>query len=244
MHMPTTNNTSSPVVTITGRGKAKRLAAYGDIAPQSFAEQMSRQELIATLNVALGAKPSEREIKAARVEYQIGRVAARMDSTCFPKGCKSPEQRLAFARELVLHYAVPAKAGVKVRELKPHQTGRRNAAQHKAVRAADEAWSQIKAELGLGAAQTQRLRNAAKRNPAPHHKGKGKGEAPSHAELVKPAAPTSANDACTYVETQCAALLAYANKNAKIMPAAYGSAIQTFKTAINKLANERALEGK
>lgn len=223
------------LINIKGRGKAAREAAYAQIAPLSFVENQSRSETIVNLRVALGKAPSDDEVAAARREWQIGRVASRLGKGDMPANVKSTEDRLTFARDLVLHYAAPPKEGAKARKLRAGQKGRRTVAQQRIVRAADEAWSQIKAELGAGEAQTQAQRNAKKR--APHHntpQGKAKAkakDAPTHdALLVK--APTGARDAVGYVDVQAASMLAYANKHAKVIPTDVGQAIHAFRSAM------------
>jgi hypothetical protein len=235
--MATSNNTARNIVTLKGRGKAARLAAYGDIAPAAMAEQVSRVALIATLQAALGKTPSADETKAARREYQIGRVAARL--TSLPKG----KDALSYATDLVLHYAAPPAEGKATRPLRAGQLGRRTVAEQRLVRAADEAWSQVAAELGTGNAKTQKERNKAKRNAAPASGmgKKGAAIAPTHEQLVTPAKPLTRKDACAYVDTQAATLLAFANKNAKLLPTSYGEAVQAFKRAINKAMNDAAL---
>lgn len=238
----TVRMTAAPVITLKGRGKAAREMAYMQIAPLSFIENISRVESIANLRAALGASPSEAEVKTAQTEWSIGRVASRLPAGEFPKGCVDDDAKLDFARKLVLHYAAPAQEGKQARKLRAGQLGRRSAVQHKVCRAADEAWSQVKAELGVGTAQTQAQRNAAKRSTNANPKrgdGKGKSAAPSHSELVKPERMASEQDVCQYVESISSTLLAFTNKNAKHMPTDYGMAVQAFRSAIVKAANER-----
>lgn len=238
---------SAPAIVLSGKGKAARTSAYMQIAPLSMIDTLGRSDFIANLRVALGASPTVAEVKAAQEETTIGRVAARLPAGEFPKGTTDDSAKLEFARDLVLHYAAPVAEGTKAKALRKGQKGRRSIIQHKVIRAADEAWSQIKAELGLGAAKTQAVKNAQKATRAPSMAGSGKGVAgsatPTHQELVKPATAMTANEACSYVMTQAATLLAFANKkdNAKLLPTDFGLAIQQFKTAINKAANERAL---
>lgn len=213
----TTSNSAAPIITIKGPGKAKREAAYAQIAPLSFVENLSRVETIANLKVALGASPSDDEVKAARTEWQIGRVASRLPASEFPKDCKSADAKIAFARDLVLHYAAPPKEGAKARKLRAGQKGRRNAMQQRVIRAADEAWSQIKAELGAGNAQTQAERNKAKAKRAPHNNAKASDAKPNVAELpaAKDMSPAIVVD---HVAQQLAALRAFCDKNAKYVP--------------------------
>ena len=240
---------ASPVIVLKGKGKAARELAYMQIAPYAMIETMSRADMIANLKAALGTNPTEVELKTAQSETTIGRVAARLPVSELPKGCTDEAQRLEYARDIVLHYAAPAQEGKQARKLRAGQKGRRSINQHKIVRAADEAWSLIKAELGLGTAQTLKARNDAKRSTnanAVRGDGKGKGKvapapAPAHAELVKPAAKMTSDEKHAYVVSQASTLLAFGNKNAATLDSAFGEAIQAFKRAIDKAASEREL---
>lgn len=227
------------IVTLKGKGAVARTAAFIDIAPYAYSEAKSRVASIANLRVALGNAPTPSHIATAQREWVIGRVAARLaDSDCQPGKTDAPS-RLTHARELVCNYAAPAQDGVKANKLRKGQTGRRTVAQHKVVRAAVEAWSQIKAELGLGKAQTQDTRNAAKKaKRAPTMVGlTGRGAqpaAPTHTQLVTPPKALNADDACQHIVLQAAALLAFCNKNAKLVPAGLGTVVREFKAATDK----------
>lgn len=248
--MPITTETlaisAAPVITIKGKGKAKRELAYMQIAPLAMIESLSRSDMIENLRVALGANPTEAEVKAAQTEVSIGRVAARLPASEFPKGCTDDGDKLEFARKLVLHYAAPKVPGKQARKLRTGQIGYRTDAQHKTVRAAAEHWSQIKAELGFGQAQTQKERDAKKiaKRSTNANPVRGDGKGATHAPTLSDTMPNGgkvkdAPSACRVVETAAATLLAFANKNAKLLPTDYGMAIQAFKTAINTAANKR-----
>lgn len=246
----TIRSTASALIALKGAGKAAREAAYLNIAPLSYSENMSRAATINNLRVALGKSPTDNEQSVARVEWIIGRVACRLVATDLPRKDMDGADKLEFARDLVTRYAAPPQDGKATRKLRAGQIGRRSISQHRTVRAAEEAWSQIKAELGIGTAQTQKERNEQKRstnnNPVRGKGKKGKALAPTHAELVKPVAPKTAADAVNYVTTQAASMLAYANKNAKLLPVDFGSAVTAFKSAIDaagaayKLACDKA----
>ena len=228
------------IIALKGVNKSKREGAYLRIAPLSFVENLSRVETIANLQIALGAKPTDDEVKVAQVEWTIGRVASRLPAGEFPKDASDNADKLEYARKLVTLYAAPPKEGTKARKLRAGQLGRRSPVQHKVVRAAEEAWSQVKAELGHGTAQTQAQRNAAKPTRATNAnpvRGDGKGATPDHARLVTPAKAQTVDEVCAYVTTQAATLLAFANKNARLLPTDFGQAIQAFKSAINAAAN-------
>ena len=225
---------------------ATRKAAFMAIAPNAFSEAQSRATSIANLKVALGNGPNADTIAAARIEWIIGRATFRMPPVEFGRTASADTMaKLLFVRDRVENYAAPVKEGAKAKKLRAGQTGRRTAMQHRIIRNAEEAWSQVLAELGLNAAKTQSERNAAKKTAAPSMAGSGKGKAkaatPSHASLVAAPKPLNRAEACQYVVTQAATLLAFANKNAKLLPTDFGTAINAFKAAINKAANEQAV---
>lgn len=244
--------TVKPAITIKGKGAAARMVAFTQIAPLSMIENTSRAESIANLAKALGASPSDAEVKTAQTEWTIGRVASRLAAGDFPKGTNVRDEsaRLEAARALVLHYAAPKQEGKQARKLRAGQLGYRTETQHKAIRAADVAWAMVKAELGIGTGKTQKELNDQKRTRATNANpvrgdGKGKDTAkPAHTPTLSETLPNggklkSAAEVCRIVETAAATLLALANKNAKLLPTDYGMAIQAFKTAINQAANAR-----
>lgn len=235
----------SSLITLKGKNKALREGAVMRIAPLSFVESLSRTESIANLRVAFGPSPDEALVAVGRIEWVIGRLASRLAAGDFPKDVKDNGDKLEYARSLVCEYAAPPKEGSKPRALKAGQKGRRTPAQQRAYMAALEAWSQVLAELGLGKAQTQKDRNDSKKgkrstneNPV-RGDGKGaKGGAPTHSELVaKPKAMTAA-DAMQFLVSQSVTLLGFANKNAKVLPTAYGAAVIAFHKAIGEAARE------
>lgn len=235
---------SAPVFSLKGKAKgtAARNEAYMSIAPLAFVETQSRDQTIANIKVALGAKPTDAEMLGARNEWVIGRIASRLADADFPAGTVKSIDKLDHARVLLLQYAAPPKDGVKANKLRAGQIGRRSIAQHKAIRAAEEAWSQIKAELGAGTAQTQAQRNAAKAKRAPSMAGSGKGikaTPPTHSELIKPDGIKTADDACAYLEGMASTLLMFINKHAKVIPSDYGTMVKSFKGNIDAAAKAR-----
>ncbi len=232
--------TAAPVITLKGRGKAKRELAYVQIAPLSFIENISRAESIANLAVALGASPTETEVKAAQTEWVIGRVASRLPAGEFPKGCEDDSDRLDFARKLVTLYAAPPQPGKKARELRKGQLGRRSPIQQRVVRAADEGWSLVKAELGLGKARTITEKNAKQRSTTANPKrGDGKSDAPTHAQLVAAPAPVTSDDYVQHMQLQLKALCDYDAKHARKRPTTHGEFSEAL-AALRKLANAAA----
>lgn len=229
--MTKTVNKTAPL--FSGRGKQARETAMNNVASLSFHEAESRAALVASLDKALGAKPTEAQLSHAQQQTVAGRVASRLPLSDFPKDKRDEAGRIEFALLLMTRYAAPPAEGAKARKLRAGQLGRRTMVQHKAIRAADKHWCEIKAELGFSAAQTQQQTNAKR---APHRNAKSadksKSAAPTHSELVKAPAKMSKPEVCAYVETQAAALLASANKLAALMPTDYGMAISAFHKAI------------
>lgn len=226
----------APIIRIAGKTGATRMAAYDRIAPLAFIETKGRADTVANLIAALGKAPTEAQVKTARAEWVIGRVAAKLAPMLAASGDTGLDAFAALdkARDVVLHYAMPSTAKVPGK-LKAGQKGRRSDVEHKLVRAADEAWSQLLAETGHGTAKTQATKDAAKKSRKPGGKvSLAKGAAPSHSELVKGdgAKPESAADVCRHLLTQASTLAAYANKYAGLTPTAHGAAVLAFRSAL------------
>lgn len=250
----TTSINFASLLTFTGAGKAKREKAFSAIAKLAQLETTSRDALIADCKAALGTAPSDPEVAAVRLQVQIGRVAGKITR----KHLATPAQvaaydadPLAFALDLVTKYAAPPKEGAALRQLRAGQIGRRTVAQHQLVRASDEAWSKLAADIGIGGAETRAAKKAKENKRAARTAdtksetkaaefGKDTGK-PDHATLSQAVKPLGADDAVQHVTSQASALLAYANKYASVMPAGMGAAIQAFKAAVNKAANDHAL---
>lgn len=237
----------TPIVSLKGRGKAERTLAYTRIAPLAFVESMSRAESLANLQVALGLnrkdyKPSEVEIVAAQNEWMIGRVADRLAKAEFPSDCTESADRLEHARVIVLSLGQPIEDGKAPRKLAPGKTGRRTVAQHKAVRAAESAWSLVKADLGLSEAKglTPKAKGG-KRKPRVAGESGSAPTPPTGGDLVKPPVPLTCAEAHNHLITQMAALLAYCNKHAKIIETGFSVPIIACKKALNVAANDYAL---
>lgn len=234
-----TKSALKTTTTLTG----KRAIAFVQIAPLSYSEDKSRAASLANMRQVLGGSPSADEVKLAKTEWIIGRVASRLPVTARPKTCTDDATTLEFARQLVTQYAAPPKEGVKAKALRKGQLGRRTATQHKVVRAAEEAASVFLAELNLSNAKTNAQRDAEKATRAPSMAGSGKGkaqpEAPSHTQLVKPAAPVSSDDYVQHYQTQLAALIAYDKAHASKRPTTHGAFAEAL-IALQKLATSAA----
>lgn len=239
--MKTITNIVAP--SFAGKGKAARSNAFAAIAPLSFDEALSRDKSLANMRVVLGNAPSEAEVKAAKAQWIVGRVASRLPASKVPL-VGTPEQRMVRAADLVLHYAKPPTDGKASRPLRAGQKGRRTAIEQRVVRAAEEACSVFFAELGLTTAKTNGERNAAKGKGAAmagSGKGKGKAAAPSHAQLVKAPAPINAAEYVNHMQSQLASLLAFDNKHAKLRPIMFNEVAEklaALKQVANKAAND------
>lgn len=236
----TTKTKTAARVTTTLTGK--RAIAFVQIAPLSYSEDKSRAASLANMRQVLGGSPSADEVKLAKTEWIIGRVASRLPVTARPKTCTDDATTLEFARQLVTLYAAPPKEGVKAKALRKGQLGRRTATQHKVVRAAEEAASVFLAELNLSNAKTNAQRDAEKATRAPSMAGSGKGKAatpPAHTELVKPAAPVTSDDYVQHYQTQLAALIAYDKAHAAKRPTTHGAFAEAL-LALRQLANKAA----
>ena len=233
-------NIAAGIVTLKGKGKQARELAYVKLAPLAFVDSQSRGELIATLRNALGSNPSEAETEAAKQQIRIGRIASRLPLNVKPDGLDVPALLDWVAIQMRDYAAHDAK------KIKPGQLGRRSEAFDKAMAASREYLSQIMAEVGTGNAKTQKEKNDQKAtrstNANPERgadKGKDKAK-PSHAELVKPAAPTNANDYIQHMQTQMSALTGYDQKYAKTRPieyARFAELLMQLRTAGNEAAN-------
>jgi hypothetical protein len=223
-----------------GRNALVRNTALEGVATYAYAEGQSRADVVTRLKLALGNKPSADEVAAVARQYAIGRTAQKLSADASMNG-KTVAQMIERAALLITSYAAPLKDGVKAKKLRAGQLGRRSPVEHKAIRASEEAWSQLKADVvpALSNAQTQSERNAKKRstnnNPV---RGTGKaGTGLTHSELVKPdGKPHTRESATQYVEAMAATLLAFSNKHAAVMPTTYGTAIVAFKKAIEAAA--------
>lgn len=227
-------NTAPKAFAFKGHNKELRTTALAGVASLAYAEAQSRTAVIARLAIVLGKKPSADELAAAQTEYVAGRVAQRMSAADFPKGDMSVADRIAFARSLVTQYAAPVKDGTKARKLRSGQLGRRTVAQHKAVRAAEETWSLVKAEIGFGAARTQAEKNkrSTKSNPVRGAKGAGV----THSELVKADGPMTQEAAREYLDGMGRTLEMFAKKHAKLLGIDRATACGAFNSAMLKAA--------
>ncbi len=243
MTITKTASRSTVIITCKGKGKAAREAAFLAIAPFSVVEDTSRSQSISNLRIALGSSPSDNERLIAKREWTIGRVASRLPAGELPARDMPSIDRLDFARRIIMLYAAPAKDGAKPRKLRSGQLGRRSPMQHRVIRNAEEAWSQVAAELSLGNAQTQTERNKAKRAPqmAGSSKAAKPAKPPTHQQLVQRAVPVDAGEACATMLQLASSALLYANKHAKLLPTDYGTAARVFKTAIVAADKARTL---
>jgi hypothetical protein len=223
-----------------GANKAVRDAALAGIASCAYVEGRARADMIEQLRLALGKKPTDADINAIRTEYIVGRTAQRLTPSDLPKVDATIADRITFARALLNSYAMPVKDGVKARPLRKGQLGRRTVAQQTVIRNAEAAWSLVKAELGFGAAQTQATKNA-KQTRKPRMAGASSaGTGITHSQLVRSTdgGPITAKDACGYIDSMAATMLAFSNKHAAVLPTLYGLSVKRFHAAIADAAKQ------
>lgn len=222
------------LVSFSGKTGLARATAFASIPSLASADVKARGALIDAIKATATAKPSPSVIAAIKTAFIAGRVAGKLAIT---------EDK---ALELIVSYVAPREAkGGKVKALPAGKIGERSEVQHKTIRAAEQAWSQVAGEAGVGQAAPQKAAKKAKR--AAHHNDTAakdgaapKAAAPDHSQLVKPASQMTADEACQYLNQQAATLLAFANKYAKVVPTDFGMAVSAFKGAINKAMNDKA----
>lgn len=231
---------------------ANQELALMDIAPRAYSEATSRAHLIAAIKTAGGANPDKARLASLKREAVIGRITARLPVSAFPKSAKETADKMEHARALVCDYVSPD-----VKDLPKGKTGRRTDVQHKAIRACDEWWSKLLAEVGFGKAKTQAQADKQKKERAATNTGANNNPVRGADKIddkapTAPTAPTATQeamktpkskmspvDACGHVERLASELLAFANKYAAALPTDYGMAVQTFKTSINTAHNAR-----
>lgn len=233
--------TFSSLVRFTGKGAAARSKALSSIPHLAYSDGLTRGALIDAVAAASAGDASDAVISAIKTAFIAGRAASRLT----PAKGQDEAAHLDHVLQLVCTYVAPrgAKPGAKVKPLPAGKVGERSELQHRAIRSAEQAWSQIAGEAGIGAAKSDKERKGeerAKAKRAPHHNEKAtKAAAPDHAELVKPAAKLTTDEVHLHVERVAADLLAFCNKYAKQLDTDYGQAAHAFKGAINKAANDR-----
>ena len=215
-----------------------RTIAFMAIAPNSFSEDVGRTRSIDNLRVALGKNPSPVAILAAKTQWVIGRAASRLPAGELPSKDMGAADRIIFTEKLVLDYASPAVEGKTARPLRKGQAGRRSPMQHRVIRNAEEAWSQVAAELAIGNAKTQGERNKAKAKRSARMAGSG-ATPPTHSALVKAEKPVDADAACAFMMQHARTGLDYANKYAKLIPVDYGTLALAYHSGILKAHQAR-----
>ena len=127
---------NKPAALFAGKGMAARSTALLTIAALSFSEESTRAAALNAARKALGNAPTEAQVAATRLEYMVGRVAARLPVAELPRGKTSEGDRLEHARALIVSYAAPVKAGAKAYKLRKGMLGYRTELQHRIIRAA------------------------------------------------------------------------------------------------------------
>lgn len=249
-------------VSFKGKGKGMRETAFASIAPQSYVESKGRAAVCSSIAIALQLPPMESRggfvvdetlRNACKIEWMSGRVADRVDDSEFPDTVTDVVAAIDYVREQIRFYAAPSEAKGKAPKLRAYQKGRRTPTMHKAIRASEQAWSQVEAELGIGGAVPEKKRKRKARAAAKATSqstlvklpGGGIAALPTGADIAgKPAEKVTARSGTQHVVGQLAALQQYVNKYAKVLPADIGMLVQRAKreadTAMNALLEREA----
>lgn len=246
----TTKASNRALIRAANELKQRQELAFLDIAPRAYSEAVSRGELVRAIKLAAGEEPSKARLAELKQEAVIGRLTARLPVSAFPKDATETADKMEYVRSLVCNYVSPT-----VKELPEDKLGRRSETQQKAIRACDEWWSKLMAEIGFGsgkkqseadAQKKQRLAGGAPNTGANNNPVRGADKAsdkpapsPTQEAMKTPKSKMSPVDACAHVERLASELLAFANKYAAALPTDYGMAVQTFKTSINTAHNSR-----
>lgn len=233
---PVTVDIPANLVSLKGAGKARREAAFAGIALSAYVATQSWADMLDNIKVALGKTPTVDDVKLAQREFIIGRVTARLPAPEFPNGIATDSDRLAHVRALVTSYAAPDAKAVRKTQL-----GRRSQVQHKAIRAAEVAWVAVTGELGLGG-QSKEVKKAKRGARGKNATTAPTVTAPTHTELVTPAAPLTPADVVNHLTTQSTALMQFCKKNGGIAPANMAALTNKYRADMLALANEWTLE--
>lgn len=234
------------IIDVKGRDKAKRNAAFLQIAPYAFSASRGKAALVNALDVALGKTPTDAEVACASQETTVGIATDKMPLAEFPAGITSDSDRMEYVRLLITSFSPAPKEGAEMGKLPKGKLGRRTPVQQRVIANAQNLASKYLAETGHGTAMTEaeaQKRKAAKAKGASPPDG-SKGDAPSHSELVTPAASMTAADYIQHMTTQLASLCHVDKKAAKVRPIEceeFAAALLAIKQLINKAANDYGL---
>lgn len=223
------------LVVCKGRDKAAREVAFTSISVLSFIDTGAADTTFNALRKALGKSPTSDELRVAQQEWMVGRVCQRLTMKA---------DQIDHVRELWLLHAPALKDGVKAPTLAKRFKGRRTPEQEKAFNAAREAWSQVKARLGLGNAVAGATRKKAERASAkngakvPNSTLAGNKvdtkTAANNLQLAPAPKPTSTSAALEHLMTQASVLNAYANKYAGVIPSTTAIALKSLRDTVAK----------
>ena len=242
------NNGSAPLVTVNDAAPAS--PGIGDNNPPplgsdtlqrvpelAYASEQAKDKLLVQLRTFFGIAGVDDSTKAdARHEIVIGLAAAKLPVDEFPRKAMTIIERISYVSDLVDNYQAPSTATDKVPSLRKGKTGWRTEVQHKAIRNAEDRASKYLAEVGAGNAKTEAEKNAAKRNPAPHHGKETKSADDLNNEIGQPA-PVTAQAFAAMQLNMLSSLMQHANKHAKVAPMEFNPVTEGI-IALHKLALE------
>jgi hypothetical protein len=204
--------------------------AWDNLAALVYSEGSLRSDVIRALSVALGDKPTDTQLAAARNAAIAARIASRMANADLPTGATDKAGRLALGHALATG-----------------EQKKKSPAMVRAYGAAREYWSKLLADAGIGQAEGQDEKNAKKPKAKPGAAGKtAQGAAPAAPLIMPEPAPLppevarTAKDALHYLSTQSRALKFYAQKNAGVMSSDMMAAVDGFANALGAIAKAQA----
>lgn len=222
-------NTRKALKASTALSSARR-AALAPVRRAAFNAGSSRNAVIAATAKACGRKPVLALYNAAKLELQIGFMAAAL----LRKGVKGlPDGDEALMEHCRVRLTKYAGFGGK-QKLAKGQLGRRTKDEELAYGTARVQSSGIFKDAGVKVADKRGGNTAATRKPRPAAKATAKQAANDAKPVVRKY--KGKDELVRYAGIQAAALLATINRNAAIAPVELKSAVQDFHAAVKKLA--------
>lgn len=206
---------------------AARTTALAGVRTSAFNAGVSRSAVIAAVASACGKKPIMALYTAAKLELQIGFMAAAMAR----KGDNRPgETLMGHCRDRLANYGGFGGTA----KLRAGQKGRRTKIEEDAYGSARVSCSSIFKDAGVTLPESRGGDTSKTRAARPAAKATAKVAANDGKPVVRSFKDKAA--LIGYARIQGAAMLATLNKNARIAPNELKSAVQDFNAAIAKLA--------
>jgi hypothetical protein len=205
---------------------AARKTALAGVRKAAFGSGQARNVVVASTRAACGPRPVLALYTAAKLELQIGFMAAALAR----KGDnREPETLMEHCRTRLTKYAG---FGGK-QKLAKGQLGRRTKDEELAYGTARVQTSGVFKDAGVTVADKRGGNTASTRKPRPAAKATAKQAANDAKPVVRKY--KGKDELVRYAGIQAAALLATVNRNAAIAPVELKSAVQDFHAAIKKL---------